>query len=658
MEKYKPSYLNAIKTDRKIRTELDLKDKKNKIDNKINLLIKPWHQQTRLQQLVNLLGLLIVCAGIGVSIFMNCVGRSLWLDEAMLAYSFSERSFWTLTKGIFEWDQNAPVLYLYLAKLITLIFGNTEFVLRSVSIMAYVGVLILSYVVSKRLFRIKYPMLVSAFLANMNFMLKYSNVFKQYLSECIWVLLVLLVYYYYKEKQLAWWKMALAFMIFIWGANPACFFIGGVLLYEFLYGLAQIEASKKKKDHGKEQRKAGLFMVKNSICTGVGIGISFVLYYFYWLRGTATSGTMQSYWSNADFPLIPTSIADIKMAQAMIYEIFITFREARVFMVAFVTAALVIGIFWEKNRYCIVTALGFLVTLFASYIHMFPVADRLWCFSFPIFTILSFYAIDKMAVSNKKAELVAVFLMFTLMLTNNGILVYRHAENVYWEGEEANGPIAYVQEHVTENEKVYVYYQSIPVTRYKIGYDTDRIGEVSKDNIIWATDTLDKEKAQGDIEKVLGEERCYILASHAPAERINPLLDAARENGNLEIVMNDYDTPLYYYSKEPADRKADVRYELLEQETEDGICYVTIRVYNTGAAYINTEFDDVRVACRERAEIGTNLWKDLTPGAYYDMPLQFDWNTDTEVSLQLKDGDKFWYDELGVEPIVIQRGEE
>lgn len=634
-------------------------DLKYKVKTEMKKLAKAWKQQTRLQQAVNLVGFLIVCAGIGISIFMNCVGRSLWLDEAMLAYSFSERSLPELTKGIFEWDQSAPVLYLYLAKLLTLIFGNTEFVLRSVSILAYAGVLILSYAVSKKLFRIKYPMLVSAFLANMNFMLKYSNVFKQYLSECIWVLLVLLVYYFYKEKKLAWWKMTLAFMFFIWGANPACFFIGGVLLYEFLYGLVQIEASKKKKDHGKEQRKVGLLIVKNSICTGIGVGISFVVYYFYWLKGTATSGTMQSYWSNADFPLIPTSIADIKMAQAMIYEIFITFREARIFMVAFVAAAFVVGIFWEKNRYCIVTALGFLVTLFASYIHMFPVADRLWCFSFPLFTILSFYAIDKMAVSNKKAELVAVFLMFTLMLTNNGILVYRHAENVYWEGEEANAPIAYVQEHIKEDEKVYVYYQSIPVVRYKIGYETDRIGNVTEDNIIWATDTLNKEEAaKTDIPKVLSLDKCYILASHAPEERIGALLDAAQENGSLEIVMNEHETPLYYYTKEPADRKGVVSYELLEQETEDGTCYVTIRVYNTGEAYINTEFDDVRVACRDRAEIGTNLWKNLAPGAYYDMPLQFDWNGDTEVSLQLRDGEKFWYDELGIEPIVIKRGEE
>lgn len=600
-----------------------------------------WKQENKLKKAADILGLLIIFAGIGVSIFMNCVGRSLWLDEAMLAYSFSKRSLFTLTSGIFEWDQSAPVLYLYLVKLLTLVFGNTEFVLRSFSIFSYVLVLFLSWFAAKRLFRIKYPILVSAFLANMNFLLQYSNMFKQYLSECIWVLLVLVVYYLYKEKGLAWWKMALADMIFLWGANPACFFIGGILLYEFLAGVFTKEK----------------MAVRNSILTGVGVGGSFLCYYFYWLRGTAQSATMQSYWENADFPLIPKSIADLKMAQSMIYEIFITFREARIFITALVVAALLLGIFWERNRYCRVIALGFLVALFASSIHMFPIADRLWCFSFPLFTIFAFYAVDKMAVSSRKAELVAVFLMFTLMLTNNGILVYRHAENVFWKGEEANQPIAYLQEHVEEGEKVYVYYQSIPVTKYKIGYDTQHIGKGTQDNIIWATDTLDKEDAKGDISKVLKEERCYILASHAPTERIGPLLDAASEQGSLEIVLDEYETPLYYYARYPRDMKADVSYELISQEEEGDTCYATVRVTNTGESFINTDFDNVRLACKDREEVGTNLWKNLAPGAYYDMPLQFDWNGDSKVSLQLCNEDKYWYEELGCTPLVITKGE-
>lgn len=604
-------------------------------------ILADWKQQNNIKKTADIAGLFVILAGLGVSVHMNCVGRSLWLDEAMLAYSFSKRSLFGLTSGVFEWDQSAPVLYLYLVKLLTVLFGNTEFVLRSFSIFAYVAVLFLSGYVAKRLFGIKYPILASAFLANMNFILKYSNEFKQYLSEGIWVLLVLVLYYLYKEKGLAFWKMAAGFMVFIWGANPACFFIGGVLLYEFVDGLV-------KKDR---------LRVRNSILTGIGVGVSFVIYYFYWLRGIALSGSMQSYWENASFPLFPKSIEDLQMARAMVYEIFITFREARIFMTALVLAAFLLGIFWERNRYCIVILLGFLVSLFASSIHMFPIADRLWCFSYPVFVILAFYAIDKMAVSSRKAELVAVFLMFTLMLTNNGIMVYKNGEHVFQKGEEANFAIAYLQEHVSEGEKVYVYYQSIPVTKYKIGYETEQIGHVTGNNIIWATDTLDKEEAQGDIGRVLQEETCYILASHAPTERIEPLLSAAAAQGSLEIVQNLYETPLYFYAASPGDKKGRVRYELISQEEEGDTCYVTIRVENIGEAYINTEYEDVKVACREREDIGTNLWGNLEPGAYFDMPLQFDWEGDTEVFLQLRDGEKYWYEELGCEPVRITKGE-
>ena len=602
-------------------------------------LLDNWKRQNMIKKAADIVGILVILAGIGVSIGMNCAGRTLWLDEAMLAFSFSKRSLFQLTNGVFEWDQSAPVLYLYAVKILTLLFGNTEFVLRSFSIISYVLVLFLSGFAAKKLFGIRYPLLVPAFLANMNFILKYSNEFKQYLSECIWVLLVLVVYYYYKERGLAWWKMTVFFMVFIWGANPACFFIGGVLLYEFIQGIWIKDKT----------------IWRNSIVTGIGVGISFVVYYFYWLRGIALSGTMQSYWDNASFPLIPRSIADLKMAKAMVYEIFITFREARIFMVAFVLAAFLIGIFREGNRYAAVMLLGFLVSLFASSIHMFPIADRLWCFSFPLFTILAFYAIDQMAAAGSRGELVAVFLMFTLMLTNNGIAVYKNAENVFQPGEEANPSIAWLQEHVAADEKVYVYYQSIPVTKYKIGYDTERIGNAETDNIIWATDTLDKEDAQGDIAKVLQEARCYILASHAPAERINPLLDAAAEAGSLEVVRSQYETPLHYYAKSYRDCRARAQYELIAQETEGDTCYVTLRVYNTGGSVINTEYDDVKVACREREDIGTNLWGNLEPGGYFDMPLQFDWNGDRAVSLQLRNGERYWYDDLGCEPLVITK---
>lgn len=609
-------------------------------------MVQAWKEQTPFQRLVNGLGFLVIAAGIGISIFMNLVGRSLWVDEAMLAYSFSERPIWQLTAAPFEWLQSAPVLYLYLVKLLTLVCGNTEFVLRSFSIASFAVTLWLSWYVAKHIFHIKYAVLCPAFLANMNFMLQYANIFKQYLPECVWVLLVLVVYYLYKEERISFRPVILLYMVFLWGANPACFFIGGVLAWEFIEG-----CFRKKKEQ-----------VRNSFFIGAGVSVSFLTYYFYWLRDTAASEEMQNYWAGTAFPLIPGSVEDLKAAQALLYDVFITFREGRLIMMGLVLAALAIGLFLKKNRYVTVTAFGFLLCLFASYLNMFPVADRMWCFSYPLFVLLAFYAIDSMfrpggsSGAGLAGEIAAVFLMLTLIMTNNGILVYRHAEHVFWDGEEANFSIAYVQEHLQEDESVYVYYHSIPVVKYKIGYETGHIGSGERENILWASGTAnDSQVLEQDGSAIEAAGKCYLIASHTTEERFGPLLNRLRESGNLEKVQEEYGTPLYYYARDAKDSKASVAYEVVACETEEDTCYVTIRVHNTGESYINTEFDDVVLACREREDIGTNLWGNLEPGEYFDMPLSFAWGSDTSVSIQLYNKGHYWYDELGFAPLVVER---
>ena len=59
---------------------------------------------------INTILLFIIVMGIRTSIYMLTVNRSLWVDEAAFAYSFSQRNLLNLTVGAFEWDQIAPIL--------------------------------------------------------------------------------------------------------------------------------------------------------------------------------------------------------------------------------------------------------------------------------------------------------------------------------------------------------------------------------------------------------------------------------------------------------------------------------------------------------------------------------------------------------------------
>ena len=102
-------------------------------------------KEKNIDDLFNFIFIATLAAGVMVSFFMNCVNRSLWLDEAWLASPFSTRSFWKLGDGSFENGQIAPLGWLYMEKALTLLFGNTEFVLRMGSVIGLVFSLFLIY---------------------------------------------------------------------------------------------------------------------------------------------------------------------------------------------------------------------------------------------------------------------------------------------------------------------------------------------------------------------------------------------------------------------------------------------------------------------------------------------------------------------------------
>ena len=178
-------------------------------------MLKTWKAKGLQKKAADIFGILVILSGIGVSIYMNTVGRSLWLDEAYLVSSLKNRSLFQLTASPLDYIQSAPIIYLYIVKILMMIFGDSEGVLRLFSIISYGAAMVLTYYASKRLFRCKYPILCAAFVANIDFLLRYSNVLKPYVSEGVWVLLVFIVYYLYQEKKIQWYTMAVCYMVFI-----------------------------------------------------------------------------------------------------------------------------------------------------------------------------------------------------------------------------------------------------------------------------------------------------------------------------------------------------------------------------------------------------------------------------------------------------------
>lgn len=585
-------------------------------------------KQDVFENILNLVFLITTVMGAATSIFMNFVNRSLWLDEAALAYSFSTRSFWNLWNGSLSNVQSAPLGWLYFEKILAVIFGNTEFVVRIGSILGFVLTMLLLWYLLRYCFRIKYPLGACAFYANMPFILKYSNVFKPYIWDGFFVLLVILLFHLYKSEKINYKGLAFGWAVLIWFSNPVCFFEGGLLLSEALFVLRGSRLNSQVVYGGVWDRiKKALKSLKEVIVTGVVILSGFIVYYFFWLREVAVSDAMQDYWAGKNFPLIPTSLDDLVKMKGMITGIFRHIGVCRNLFLLCMIAGFAVAVI-RKSRILIGCYIGIFITCFASYINMFPVQDRLWCFFYSVIVLLGFVGFDallelKLLKGNKVWGYAAGVLILLMVLSNNGIKTYLDRENVYWKGEELNNEIEYLQEHIKEDEKVYVYIGSINGFQYKNGYDNNSIGGY-ENNVIWgATPFTEGLDCKGELEKII-HNKTYIAASHYLKERdLSELLKGVYENGYFQLVSFEHETPLFFYCNDLRDSKVHVSYEVAESSENGDTVSMIVRIHNDGEAYLNHNWETVRlVNCENNSRF--EMEKNVVPGQSTDILISYE----------------------------------
>ena len=498
-------------------------------------LIKKQHNTIKI--MTEALGAVVVLICIICSVRMNIVGRTLWLDEAMLAMSFCKRSFSQLFVAPLDWNQSAPVGYIFIVRIITAIFGTTEAALRSFSVIAYALMLLVFYLIAKEYLKTEYPFLCTAAVANIKFLLKYSNMFKPYIFDTLCVLVVILIYHFYLSKKLSFWQMAVCYAILIWCSNPVAFISGGVLATEFLCGLIKKDKSR----------------VIHSLITGAAVLISFGLLYLFWLKPTIGGTNLQEFWEGEEFPLLLKSISDIKRFYECVKFVCSGIGAAWQIIVVLAIAGMILNFFIWRDEVIASMAFSALLTLFASNMGYFPVSDRLFTFCIPMLVLAAFFTIKKltMALFAKREECVAqaisLLLIFCFLLSGTGIEKY-HTGEAYIKGEESKDALLYLKDNLKEDDQIYVYYAAIPIFSYEMGYDTDSVCGYDH-NVRFGTGFFYEEDnmATDDIDWILSQDRTYLFFTHVVKyQPIKPLLKILKKEGALTEVMPPY---LYIYER-------------------------------------------------------------------------------------------------------------
>src|SRR5512133_3182404 len=126
-------------------------------------------------------GVLIVL-GVVLRLRQYLTGRSLWIDEAMLALNIVNRNFIELFKSL-DYDQGSPIGFLLVEKIANSFFGRNEYALRLFPLVLGVASIWLFYQLLKRTTSgVGLVAALTLFILNQR-LIYYSSEVKQYIAD-------------------------------------------------------------------------------------------------------------------------------------------------------------------------------------------------------------------------------------------------------------------------------------------------------------------------------------------------------------------------------------------------------------------------------------------------------------------------------------------
>jgi 4-amino-4-deoxy-L-arabinose transferase-like glycosyltransferase len=403
-----------------------------------------------------------VIAAIGVvprlSIFLE--NHALWLDEAMLALSITHRTLSQLTLPL-DWNQAAPVGFLFLEKLSVMSFGNNEYVLRLVSIFSGIASL-----VAFRWLALKWLNKTGAAIAMILFALspslcKFSAQVKPYESDVAVALLLTVFATCVIPKAIkpvtaiVWGALG---AVAVWFTFPSVLVLGG-------HGLTAAMTALWRKDR------------KSLSLLAIPIGMwlaSFAAYYKIFLTSSANNNFLNHYW-HEDF--IPWSIRDCpswfydKLVETIRY----CFGSAEI-LVGVVAVCAAVGLLYMLKRRrteLLIATTPIVMALFAALAHKYPFATRLIAFVFPALIILVAAGIESISQNLGRHRLVTATCLTALIVPFM----------MYWirpvKQEDMRSLVRYIQQHEKPTDSIYVYHTSVPSFQYYA-----ELFELPQDNVI------------------------------------------------------------------------------------------------------------------------------------------------------------------------------
>ena len=381
--------------------------------------------------------------------------RSLWLDASMLAINIVEKSYAELW-GLLDWNQSAPVGFLFASKAIGSIFDYSELSLTLLPCVFGIGALVV-------FLRLAVDLLgtVTAPLAFIPFSLcstaiYYSGEFKQYSADLFFSTLILSVAFQILREnysQRALMQFGLLGIVSVWFSHTATILLAGTGIVLFVIGLHR----------GMRQATKYLAVI------GAVIVLHFTALYIFQVR-PATAQYMFAFWAKGFAPVIPVSQDAFgwwgKTALGYLsyplgfhgYGVWIASMLLSVGVISF-------GFRLSSRSIIVVLVMPIFILIAFSMAHLYPIVtgrydihSRLVLFTIPIAYLLIGLGAKAIAESFSRPWPVTFCLVFLIAYSP-----IRHM--MPWPGflrQEMRPLVSYLQKNAVEGDVIYVYSRAVP----------------------------------------------------------------------------------------------------------------------------------------------------------------------------------------------------
>lgn len=324
------------------------------------------------------IAIVAIVAGTALRVVEFARDRPLWLDEAMLALNVAGRSIGQLAQPL-DYDQSAPLLYLWVERLAVSLGGVSERTLRLLPFVAGVGLLAAIWVVARRLAGPTAAAIATLLAALSVTLVTFSAEAKQYGVDPLVTLLAVWLAVRVRDVPAnagRWGQLAAGGVGCLLASQPALFTLGGVLL------ALVADADVRRSDRFRRRLAA----------IAVLWGVAFVALYLGVYRTTAQSAYMHRFWEGTFLDLRAPDLALRFRLFAMAAFVAPTPAASTTVPPTLLALAWVAGVtvLWRRHRFAaIVVSVPLALAAAASSVGMYPVIDRLFLFVAPLTLIVA-----------------------------------------------------------------------------------------------------------------------------------------------------------------------------------------------------------------------------------------------------------------------------